>query len=233
MKKSIVLSLIGLAAAGAVQAQQEVGRVVSSAPVIQQVAVPRQVCTTQQVAVEQPTTGAGGVMGAIAGGALGSQIGSGSGRGVATVIGVLGGAVLGDRIESPGHGYQNVQQCSTQTYYENRAVSYNVVYEYAGKQYSVQMPHDPGPTVQLQITPMTSAPQQLQQQQPPGPAYSSPVQPAPMVIAPVPVQAVSVFPNTVYAPVYYPRPYYYPPVTLHLGYSRGWHHGHGHRHHWR
>ncbi|CAA9421644.1 MAG: FIG01200701: possible membrane protein [uncultured Ramlibacter sp.] len=232
MKKSVVLSLLGLAAAGAAQAQQEVGRVISSTPVIQQVAVPRQVCNTQQVAVEQPTTGAGGVMGAIAGGALGSQIGSGSGRGVATVLGVLGGAVLGDRIESPGHSYQNVQQCSTQTYYENRAVSYNVVYEFAGKQYSVQLPHDPGPTVQLQITPMTSVPQQ---QQPSGPAYSAPVQPAPMVIAPAPVQTVSVIPNTVYAPVYYPR-YYYPPVTLHLGYSRGWHHhghGHRHRHHWR
>lgn len=46
---------------------------------------------------------------------------------------------------------QNVQQCSTQTFYENRTVAYNVTYEYAGKQYSVQMPQDPGPYVRLQM----------------------------------------------------------------------------------
>ena len=43
-------------------------------------------------------------------------------------------------------------QCSTQTIYENRTVGYNVVYEYAGKQYTVQMPQDPGPTLRLQVT---------------------------------------------------------------------------------
>ena len=43
-------------------------------------------------------------------------------------------------------------QCSTQTIYENRAVGYKVVYEYAGKQYSVQLPQDPGPTLQLRVS---------------------------------------------------------------------------------
>ncbi|MFL6694621.1 MAG: glycine zipper 2TM domain-containing protein, partial [Ramlibacter sp.] len=97
MKKSLVLSLIGLGAVGIAQAQ-EVGRVISTTPVIQQYAVPRQVCSNQQVAVEQPKTGAGGVMGAIAGGAVGNQIGHGGGRAAATVLGVVGGALLGDRI---------------------------------------------------------------------------------------------------------------------------------------
>jgi hypothetical protein len=36
-------------------------------------------------------------------------------------------------------------------------MAYNVVYEFAGKQYTVQMPQDPGPTVRLQITPMSPA----------------------------------------------------------------------------
>ena len=40
-------------------------------------------------------------------------------------------------------------QCSTQTIYENRTVAYNVIYEYASKQYSVQMPQNPGPTLRL------------------------------------------------------------------------------------
>ena len=41
--------------------------------------------------------------------------------------------------------------CSTQTIYENRTVAYNVIYEYAGKQYSVQLPQNPGPTLRLGV----------------------------------------------------------------------------------
>ena len=57
---------------GHVQAQ-EVGKVISSTPVIQQVAVPRQVCTTDQVVVQGQKSGAGAAMGAIAGGAVGNK----------------------------------------------------------------------------------------------------------------------------------------------------------------
>ncbi len=56
-------------------------------------------------------------------------------------------------------------QCSTQNIYENRAVGYKVIYEYAGKQYTVQLPQDPGPTLQLSVSvnpasnsPVASAP---------------------------------------------------------------------------
>ena len=94
-------------------------------------------------------------MGAIAGGAIGNSVGKGSGQTAATVLGLLGGAVLGDKIEgAPSSQLQNMQQCSTQIFYENRTMGYNVTYEFLGKQYSVQMPSDPGPTIQLQITPM-------------------------------------------------------------------------------
>lgn len=41
-------------------------------------------------------------------------------------------------------------QCSTQMIYESRTVGFNVVYEHAGKRYTVQLPQDPGPTVRLQ-----------------------------------------------------------------------------------
>lgn len=138
---------------------QEVGKVISSTPVIQQVAVPRQVCNTQQVVTGGEKSGAGAAMGAIAGGAIGNQIGGGSGRALATMAGIFGGAILGDSIEGPGTPeVKNIQNCSTQTIYENRTMAYNVVYEFAGKQYSVQMPQDPGPTVRLQITPVAPPP---------------------------------------------------------------------------
>jgi uncharacterized protein YcfJ len=138
---------------------QEVGKVISSTPIIQQVAVPRQICNNEQVVTEGKKSGAGAVMGAIAGGAVGHQVGGGNGRTLATMAGVLGGAVLGDKIEGgSAPEVRNVQSCSTQMSYENRTMAYNVVYEFAGKRYNVQMPQDPGPTVRLQITPVAPAP---------------------------------------------------------------------------
>ena len=45
------------------------------------------------------TSGAGAILGGVAGAAVGSQIGGGSGRTAATVIGAVGGAVAGNSIE--------------------------------------------------------------------------------------------------------------------------------------
>jgi uncharacterized protein YcfJ len=158
---STISYLIGMLVAGinTTAQAQEVGKVISSTPIIQQVAVPRQVCTNQQVMTEGQKSGAGALMGAIAGGTVGNQIGGGSGRAAATMLGVFGGAILGDKIEGGGNPeMRNVQSCSTQTMYENRTIAYNVVYEFAGKQYTVQMPQDPGPTVRLQVTPVAAPP---------------------------------------------------------------------------
>lgn len=185
---------LGLALAAGTAHGQEVARVISSIPVIQQVAVPRQVCTTQQVAVEQPRSGAGALLGAVAGGAAGNAIGDGSGRAVATMIGIMGGAVLGNRIEgSPGTRLQDQTTCTTQTVYENRTAGYNVTYEYAGRQYQVQLPQDPGPTLRVQVTPVAPppsaatpsvAPTQIMQAPDVGPAvvYSTGPAPAPVVV---------------------------------------------------
>ena len=138
---------------------QEVGRVISSTPVIQQVAVPRQVCSNSQLVTPGQKSGAGAAMGAIAGGAIGNSMGQGSGRAAATMLGLFGGAILGEKVEgAPAPEVRNVQNCTNQVFYENRTAGYHVVYEFAGKQYTVQMPSDPGPTVRLQITPMVPPP---------------------------------------------------------------------------
>ncbi|NKE67084.1 glycine zipper 2TM domain-containing protein [Ramlibacter sp. RBP-2] len=241
MKKSVLFSAAGMVLAGATAAQaQEVGRVISSTPVIQQVAVPRQVCAPQPVVVQQqPATGGGGaVIGAVVGGLAGNQIGGGSGRAAATALGVIGGALLGNSIEgsqAQAAQVQNVQQCTTQTVYENRTTGYHVRYEFNGKEYNVQLPYDPGPTIRLQVTPMSSV----------EPAFDSataaegtavgtivgagaPVvtTSAPVVVAPAPVYPIY--------PAYAYRPYYaYPPVAF--SFSLGYVGGHGHRHHrrWR
>jgi uncharacterized protein YcfJ len=228
--KQWALLLVASAASGMGMAQ-EVGRVVSSTPVVQQVAVPRQVCTTEQYEVQQPKSGAGAAMGAIAGGAIGNQIGRGAGQAAATALGLIGGAIVGDRIEgAPPPQLQTAQRCGTQSFYENRTVAYNVVYEYAGRQYSVQMPSDPGPTIELQVSPV-GAMAQAPVQAPVQPAMPAP---QPNVVyeqqpyAQAPVVVVSPPPY----PVYYARPYY-PPVSIGLGFGYwGGHRGHHHRH-WR
>ncbi|QHE89024.1 hypothetical protein F9K07_24680 [Hydrogenophaga sp. BPS33] len=151
--------LIALAGAGAVHAQEAQGRVISSTPIVQQVAVPREVCSDQQVTYQSQNSGAGALMGGIAGGAVGNAIGDGGGRAAATVIGLIGGAILGNRIEGPGQPYtENYRQCGTQTYYDNRTVAYDVVYEYAGQQYRTQMAQDPGRYVRLNVSPADAMP---------------------------------------------------------------------------
>jgi uncharacterized protein YcfJ len=228
--KKLAFAMIGCAAFAA-GAQQETGRVISSTPVIQQVAVPRQVCGVQPVAQPGPS-GGGAVIGAIVGGLLGNTIGHGSGRAAATGIGAVAGAAVGNSVEGQGQP-QYAQQCHTQTYYENRTMGYDVTYEYAGRQYRAQLPYDPGPTIRLQITPVGAG-----DAAPPAAGY--PGSPPPLVTAPplsqAPAQAViyAAAPVVVPPPVAYPaygwgyaRPAYpYPPVSLHLSYV------HRHRH-WR
>lgn len=162
LQTALLGSLLAMLSAASLSVQaQEVGRVISSTPIIQQVAVPRQVCNNEQVVTQGQKSGAGAAMGAIAGGAIGNSMGQGSGRAAATMLGLFGGAILGDKVEGAGAPeVRNVQNCSQQMFYENRTMAYNVVYEFAGKQYTVQMPSDPGPTVRLQITPMAPAPTQ-------------------------------------------------------------------------
>jgi len=250
MKKALVISSVAAAALLAAlpaSAMDIMARVISSTPVVQQVAVPRQVCNNQQYLTEAPRTGGGALLGALVGGLAGNSIGSGGGRAAATALGVFGGAIAGDRIEGGGaQQVQNVQQCSTQTYYENRPTHYNVVYEYQGQQYNAQMASDPGLYVRLQVSPVggvNSAPAQSGQpqalQSPPndqvpveqGFVVQSSV-PQPVYVQPVYTQPVYVQPPVYYqsAPAYYGRPYYgpsYAPIgmSLNLGYSRGYGHG--------
>jgi uncharacterized protein YcfJ len=96
MKK--LLSILVLLSLGSMVGAQEIGKVISSTQVIQQVSVPRQVCSQEQVAFQPNKSGAGAAMGAIAGGAIGNQIGGGSGKAAATILGIFGGAILGDKI---------------------------------------------------------------------------------------------------------------------------------------
>ena len=191
---------------------QEIGNVISRTPVYQQVAVPRQVWTQTQVSVPGQTSGAGALMGAVAGGAIGNSMGKGEGRALATMIGVIGGAIAGDKVEGPQAAQTQTQQtCTTQQVYENRLMGYNVVYEFAGKQYTVQLPKDPGPTIKLQITPISAAPTET-------PGLEGTITVTAMAETPmapiVTQQVVTAAPQTVYVNRSYYRPYGYSPYPV-------------------
>jgi uncharacterized protein YcfJ len=215
--KTIALSCSLLALCGLAQAQ-EFGQVLSRTAVYQQVAVPRQSCA-QTVTPNAPTTGAGAVSGAVTGAVLGTIIGEG--RGAGALLGAVGGAIVGDKVESNTNS-QPMTTCTTQTAMENRLVGYNVVYEYAGKTYNVQLPQDPGPTIALQIAPA---------------GMQTAVQPGAVAPTTVITQPAVVYtqPSVIYAQppvVYAPAPYYRPwPVNTSINLGFGWYGG-GHRH-WR
>ncbi|MBM3387370.1 MAG: hypothetical protein FJY36_06865 [Betaproteobacteria bacterium] len=220
MNTTVFFTTALLGACGLSQAQ-DIGTVLSRTPVYQQVAVPHQSCT-QTLTPNAPTSGGGALTGAIAGGVIGTVLGDGHGLG--TLMGAVGGALLGNQAESQANS-QPITTCTTQNLMENRLVGYTVVYEYAGKSYTVQLPQDPGPTLPLHITPAG-----MQTAQPATP--SSVASPAPLVHAQAPVVYTP-------APVVYTQPpvvYRHWPVmtSIHLGW--GWHGGgsrHHHHRHWR
>ena len=251
MKKILFLSTIATSSLLALNASAAdiLARVISSTPVVNQVAVPRQVCNSQQVITETPKSGSGALLGAIAGGAVGNAIGDGGGRALATMIGLVGGAMVGNRVEGTNNQVQNIQQCTTQTFYENRASHFNVVYEYQGTQYNVQMAQDPGPFVKLQVTPVgaispNAAPapqpnfpaQQTQPVQPQTYYQQVPAQPGyvvqqPVYLAPVVVESYSTFYGRPYYPRHFNQPFqqpfhqpFYGPIgsSFNFGYSRGY-----------
>ncbi len=205
MHKSTVLALLALGAAGAALAQEQ-GRVLSSTPIIQQVPLTRQICNAETVYSGSSNSGAGAILGAIAGGAIGNSIGGGSGRAAATALGIVGGALVGNQVEGAGQPrYENVQRCHNETYYESRTVGYNVVYEFAGRQYSTQTSHDPGNWIAVNVQPSSQY----------GNTYNSygntyPAQPGVVQTYPVqPPQPVYVSPPTTVEYNYYnERPHY-------------------------
>lgn len=208
MQKTVIFSLLlaGWAGVAGVANAQERARVLSATPIVQQVGVPRQVCGVETVHTGPRTSGGGALLGAIAGGAAGNAIGGGSGRAAATALGVIGGAVLGNHIEGNGRPeYENVQRCTTETFYENRTVGYNVTYEYAGRQYTTRTQTDPGAWISVSVQPLHNSSGA-------GQTYST-IDPYAPESAPYPVQPLQ--PVYVNPPVtvieYNSEPYYPPP----------------------
>ena len=146
--------------------------VVATAPVYERVNAPRQECSNETVAAQPQSSGSsplGAIIGGIAGGVLGHQIGGGRGNAVATGVGAVAGAVIGDKVDPNGGVItgrasaapqeQVVQRCRTVDSWQDVIRGYDVTYRYNGRDVTIRMPYDPGPTVQVAVGVIQDQPQ--------------------------------------------------------------------------
>lgn len=162
-----ILILIALASLSTVADATEYAHVISSTPVLGEVTVPQRNCWDEQQQVQQPKSGAGAVIGAVAGGLLGSTMGRGGGNVAATAAGVITGAVVGDNLENRNNTTtQTVRRCETTQVTQRKTIGYDVVYEYAGQQYSARLANDPGRELAINVSPSASVAIQPEQASP-------------------------------------------------------------------
>ncbi|WP_458128395.1 glycine zipper 2TM domain-containing protein [Pseudomonas sp. Z2-11] len=153
-----VLGAVGVTAGGAVatyslvKSGPEYAQVLAVDPVKTQIKTPREVCkdvtVTRQKPVQDQHQIAGTVLGAVAGGLLGNQIGGGNGKKIATVAGAAGGGYAGNKIQEgmqERDTYTTTQtRCNTVNDISDKVVGYDVRYMLDGKEGKVRMDRDPG-----------------------------------------------------------------------------------------
>nr|WP_178117790.1 glycine zipper 2TM domain-containing protein [Pseudomonas sp. R5(2019)] len=153
-----VLGAVGVTAGGAVatysliKSGPEYADVMAVEPIKQTIKTPREVCkdvtVTRQKPVKDQHQIVGSVLGAVAGGLLGNQVGGGSGKKIATVAGAVGGGYAGNKVQEnmqSSDTYTTTEtRCNTVTDLSDKVVGYNVKYQLDGKVGQVRMNHDPG-----------------------------------------------------------------------------------------
>lgn len=150
---------------GASHSEYDYARVVDVDPIVRQVRVetPRRECwddvryVQSRPHISDGAVGGRTLLGAAIGGVIGHQFGSGRGRDAATVAGALIGAGVGydSAAKRAAHGVREevVQRCDVRYEhdYEERIDGYRVTYEYNGRQYSTQLPYDPGDRIRVRV----------------------------------------------------------------------------------
>ena len=169
MKRLVIASLLVSTMLGA-HAQSasftDIARVYRVDPQYENVNAPRNECRTQWINEDRYSGGAGqdrqyggAIVGGLAGGVLGHQVGGGRGKDVATALGVVLGAMTGDQLanrDQRGQPYENtqreVQRCRTLYDTQTRITGYRVAYEYRGQHYTTLMRSNPGDSLQVRVS---------------------------------------------------------------------------------
>jgi len=139
--------------------------VLSSKPIVRYVTVttPVKECwdDVEYYTVDERPPGLGGktLAGAIIGGVIGHQFGSGRGNDAATAAGAILGATVASSAAYRNGNYGTVEysrpvkRCETQyrEHREERIDGYEVVYRYHGQRYATRMPYDPGRKLRVRV----------------------------------------------------------------------------------
>lgn len=133
-------------------------RVIDVDPIIRRVAVnsPQRDCWVEDRQVYgEPRSHTPAVLGAIIGGVVGHQFGSGHSRNAATVAGAVLGASVGHDVSARDAGVEtrSVERCEVNSRqdWQERIEGYRVTYLYRGREYRTEMPYDPGNRVQVRV----------------------------------------------------------------------------------
>lgn len=128
---------------------------------VERTPVERQVCWEEDryARVERgQRSRTGTIFGAIVGGVIGNQFGSGNGRRAATVAGAALGGSIGrdiDRQNRDPDAYRVVsrEQCRIERDYQETSVAdgFRVTYEYAGRLYYTRTRHHPGDSLRIRV----------------------------------------------------------------------------------
>jgi uncharacterized protein YcfJ len=158
-------ALVLLVATGAVAVHAETfvdnARVRAVEPQYENVATPRQECSTQVINEQRPVGGGqnygGAVLGGVVGGLLGNQVGGGHGREAATAAGAVVGALTGDRLaNNQPQQYQvvprEVTSCRTVNDMQQRLTGYRVTYDWRGQEYTTFMRDNPGRDMRVRVS---------------------------------------------------------------------------------
>lgn len=110
MKKTIAIAVLSAFAGAGVAAPDftDTAQVISSTPIVERVYEPRQECEpVTPASAPTPFTERsifGPIVGGVAGALLGSRVGKGNVRNVATAAGAVVGTIVGDRVANPDSG---------------------------------------------------------------------------------------------------------------------------------
>ena len=104
----------------------------------------------EQVGEERSHLGAGTAIGAVAGGVLGHQIGSGRGNDVGTAAGAILGGIVGHEIEKDRRADDDLDMSRCRMVGDSSNIQgYDVRYRYQGQEYVTRLDHDPGSRLRL------------------------------------------------------------------------------------
>lgn len=134
-------------------------RVIESRPVYESAAGSRQECWNPRAghyeelrAPEKTNVGKGAAIGAVTGGVLGHQVGSGSGNTAATVGGAVLGGILGHKVEQRNDRDEQTDLDRSRCRVvgdpgSGSVLGYDVRYELDGREYVTRMNREPGNTL--------------------------------------------------------------------------------------